>query len=29
VHGIALCVGVWLLVRDSPPGRPRAVAVPA
>jgi lipopolysaccharide export system permease protein len=29
VHAIALCVGVWLLVRDSPPGRPRAVAVPA
>src|SRR5262245_14151213 len=29
VHAIALCVGVWLLVRESPPGRPRAVAVPA
>jgi len=29
VHALALCVGVWLLVRESPPGRPRAVAVPA
>ncbi len=29
VHAIALCVGLWLLVRESPPGRPRAVAVPA
>ena len=29
VHAIALCVGVWLLVRESPPGRPRAAAVPA
>jgi lipopolysaccharide export system permease protein len=29
VHAIALCVGMWLLVRESPPGRPRAVAVPA
>jgi lipopolysaccharide export system permease protein len=27
VHALALCVGVWLLVRDSPPGRP--VPVPA
>jgi lipopolysaccharide export system permease protein len=22
VHALALCAGVWLLVRDSPPGRP-------
>ena len=29
VHAIALCLGLWLLVRDSPPGKPRAVAVPA
>lgn len=29
VHAIALCVGVWLLVRENPPGRPRAVAVQA
>lgn len=29
VHAIALCVGLWLLVRESPPGRPRAVAAPA
>jgi lipopolysaccharide export system permease protein len=29
VHAIALCIGLWLLVRDNPPGRPRAVAVPA
>ena len=29
VHAVALCIGLWLLVRDSPPGRPRAVAVPA
>ncbi|MGH8235930.1 MAG: LPS export ABC transporter permease LptF [Steroidobacteraceae bacterium] len=29
VHAIALCVGLWLLVRDSPPGKPRLVAVPA
>ena len=29
VHAIALCLGLWLLVRESPPGRPRAVAVPA
>jgi len=29
VHAIALCVGLWLLVRENPPGRPRAVAVPA
>jgi lipopolysaccharide export system permease protein len=27
VHALALCVGLWLLVRDSPPGRP--VPVPA
>jgi lipopolysaccharide export system permease protein len=27
VHAIALCVGLWLLVRESPPGKPRAVAV--
>jgi len=29
VHAIALCVGLWLLVRDNPPGKPRPVAVPA
>ena len=29
VHAIALCARLWLLVRESPPGRPRAVAVPA
>ena len=29
VHAIALCVGLWLLVRDNPPGRPRLAAVPA
>lgn len=29
VHAIALCLGLWLLVRESPPGKPRAVAVPA
>src|ERR1044071_5308276 len=29
VHGIALCVGAWLLIRESPPGKPRMVAVPA
>jgi lipopolysaccharide export system permease protein len=29
VHAIALCLGLWLLVRDSPPGRPRLVTVPA
>jgi lipopolysaccharide export system permease protein len=27
VHAIALCVGLWLLVRESPPGRPRLAAV--
>ena len=27
VHAIALCLGLWLLVRESPPGKPRAVAV--
>jgi lipopolysaccharide export system permease protein len=29
VHAVALCVGLWLLARDNPPGRPRPVAVPA
>jgi lipopolysaccharide export system permease protein len=29
VHAIALCVGLWLLVRDNPPGKPRPAAVPA
>jgi lipopolysaccharide export system permease protein len=29
VHALALCLGLWLLVRENPPGRPRAVAVPA
>ena len=29
VHAIALCIGAWLLVRESPPGRPRPVTVPA
>jgi lipopolysaccharide export system permease protein len=29
VHAVALCLGLWLLVRDSPPGRPRAVAAHA
>ena len=29
VHAIALCLGLWLLVRESPPGKPRAVAVQA
>jgi lipopolysaccharide export system permease protein len=29
VHALALCLGLWLLVRESPPGRPRAIAVPA
>ncbi|HXS89456.1 MAG TPA: LPS export ABC transporter permease LptF [Steroidobacteraceae bacterium] len=29
VHAIALCVGLWLLARDNPPGKPRPVAVPA
>ena len=28
VHAIALCIGMWLLVRESPPGRPRALTVP-
>ncbi len=28
VHALALCLGLWLLVRESPPGKPRAVAVP-
>ena len=29
VHALALCVGLWLLARDSPPGRPVPVPVPA
>jgi lipopolysaccharide export system permease protein len=29
VHGIALFLGLWLLVRESPPGRPRLVTVQA
>lgn len=29
VHAVALCLGLWLLVRESPPGKPRAVAVRA
>ena len=29
VHAIGLCLGLWLLVRESPPGRARAVAVAA
>jgi|KBSMisStandDraft_5_1062788.scaffolds.fasta_scaffold23854_4 lipopolysaccharide export system permease protein len=29
VHAIALCVGLWLLARENPPGKPRPVAVPA
>jgi lipopolysaccharide export system permease protein len=29
VHAIALCVGLWLLARDSPLGKPRPVAVAA
>jgi lipopolysaccharide export system permease protein len=29
VHAIALCLGLWLLAKESPPGRARAVAVPA
>jgi lipopolysaccharide export system permease protein len=29
VHGIALCAGLWLLVRESPPGRARVAAEPA
>jgi len=29
VHALALCVGLWLLARENPPGKPRPVAVPA
>lgn len=29
VHAIALCFGLWLLVRENPPGRPRTVPVHA
>ena len=29
VHALALCAGIWLLVRESPPGRPQLVAVGA
>ena len=29
VHAIALCIGLWLLARESPPAKPRPVAVPA
>lgn len=29
VHGIALCLGLWLLVRESPPGRARPATVHA
>lgn len=29
VHGIALCVGLWLLVRESPPARAPSVSVSA
>jgi hypothetical protein len=25
VHGIALCVAAWLLVRENPPGQARPV----
>jgi lipopolysaccharide export system permease protein len=29
VHALALCVGLWLLARENPLGRPRPVAAPA
>lgn len=29
VHGIALCLALWLLVRESPPGRAKLATVPA
>ena len=29
VHGIAAAVGLWLLSREAPFGKPRTVAVPA
>lgn len=29
VHAVALCVAVWLLVRENPPGRARVTAVAA
>ena len=29
VHGLALCGAIWLLVRESPPGRPQLVTVGA
>lgn len=29
VHGIALVAGVWMLFRDSPPGRPKLVSAAA
>jgi lipopolysaccharide export system permease protein len=29
VHGIAVCAGIWLLARESPPGRARPVVVGA
>lgn len=29
VHGIALCLGLWLLIRESPPGRARPATVQA